>query len=359
MATVSLCMIVKNEEKVLARCLDSIQDAVNEIIIVDTGSEDNTKNIALKYTDKVYDFEWVDDFSAARNFAFSKATMEFSMWLDADDVLSKEDKEKFLKLKENIPDSVDVVMMRYDTAFDEEGKPIFSYYRERLVRTNKGYKWKGRVHEAIEHGGKELYSDVAIKHKSIKSSYSNRNLKIYEKQIADGKMLSPRDTFYYGRELYYHKYYDKAITVLNGFIESQQGWIENNIEACKILSYCYIEKNMLYAAINSLTKSFCYDMPRAEICCDIGNVFVKMQDYKTAIFWYTLALTRKDDLKSGAFVSKDSSGYIPCIQLCVCYDRIGNIEKAAEYNQLAGQYRPYSKAYLANVEYFKRLLSHP
>ena len=68
-------MIVKNEEKVLARCLDSIRGFVDEIIIVDTGSDDDTKRIARKYTDKVYDFEWIDDFAAARNYSFSKATM--------------------------------------------------------------------------------------------------------------------------------------------------------------------------------------------------------------------------------------------------------------------------------------------
>ena len=77
MITVSLCMIVKNEEKVLERCLDTIADLVEEIIIVDTGSTDATKKLARRYTEKVYDFQWVDDFSAARNFAFSKAQMEY------------------------------------------------------------------------------------------------------------------------------------------------------------------------------------------------------------------------------------------------------------------------------------------
>ena len=77
MITISLCMIVKNEEKVLARCLDSIADLMDEIIIVDTGSSDNTKEIAKKYTDKIYDFAWIDDFSAARNYSFSKATKEY------------------------------------------------------------------------------------------------------------------------------------------------------------------------------------------------------------------------------------------------------------------------------------------
>ena len=74
MITISLCMIVKNEERILARCLDSVKDLVDEIVIVDTRSADATRRIAQTYTDLVYDFTWIDDFSAARNFAFSKAT---------------------------------------------------------------------------------------------------------------------------------------------------------------------------------------------------------------------------------------------------------------------------------------------
>ena len=77
MATISLCMILKNEEKVLARCLDSISELVDEIIIVDTGSIDHTKEIASNYTSHIYSFPWCDDFSAARNYAFSKASMDY------------------------------------------------------------------------------------------------------------------------------------------------------------------------------------------------------------------------------------------------------------------------------------------
>ena len=85
--TISCVMIVKNEEKILARCLDSIRDLMDEIIIVDTGSSDKTKEIAAKYTDKIYDFAWTGDFSDARNFAFSKATMDYIYSADADEVL--------------------------------------------------------------------------------------------------------------------------------------------------------------------------------------------------------------------------------------------------------------------------------
>ena len=93
MIEISLCMIVKNEEKVLARCLDSIADLMEEIIIVDTGSTDDTKKIAAKYTEHIYDFEWIDDFSAARNFSFSKATKDYIYVADADEVLDEENRQ--------------------------------------------------------------------------------------------------------------------------------------------------------------------------------------------------------------------------------------------------------------------------
>lgn len=91
MVTISLCMIVRNEEKSLHRCLSTIASLVDEIVIVDTGSTDKTKEIALSFGAVIYDFEWIDNFSAARNFAFSKATQEYILWLDADDYIKEED----------------------------------------------------------------------------------------------------------------------------------------------------------------------------------------------------------------------------------------------------------------------------
>ena len=87
MISVSMCMIVKNEQSILKRCLDSYAGIYDELIIVDTGSTDNTKEIAAQYTDKVYDFAWCDDFAAARNFAFSKASCDYILSVDADEEL--------------------------------------------------------------------------------------------------------------------------------------------------------------------------------------------------------------------------------------------------------------------------------
>ncbi|PET44572.1 glycosyltransferase family 2 protein, partial [Bacillus cereus] len=90
MITISLCMIVKNEEHTLARCLDSIANIPDEIIIIDTGSTDNTKKIAATYTKHIFDFQWCNDFSQARNYSFQQATQEYILWLDADDILQPE-----------------------------------------------------------------------------------------------------------------------------------------------------------------------------------------------------------------------------------------------------------------------------
>ena len=140
-------MIVKDEEDVLERALSSITDIADEIIIVATGSTDMTKEIAAKFTDKIFDFEWCDDFSKARNYSFSKATQDYCMWLDADDDLLEADQKELMKLKETLSPETSVVMMRYNTGFDNDGKPTFTYYRERLLRREDQFYWEGFVQE--------------------------------------------------------------------------------------------------------------------------------------------------------------------------------------------------------------------
>ncbi len=358
MITISLCMIVKNEEDVIGRCLESVKPAVDEIIVVDTGSSDNTKEEAKKYTDKIYDFTWIDDFSAARNYSFSKASMEYCMWLDADDIFTDEDLKRLISLKNSMENDVDVVMMKYNTAFDESGNPVFSYYRERILKNNGMFLWRGRVHEAIAPSGKIFYSDAAVSHKKVKSGYGDRNLKIYERQLKDGEEFSPRDMFYYARELFYHEQFKKAVDIFNCFLDIGMGWIENNIEACRFLAYCFYSLGEPDKALESLLRSFKYDLPRAEVCCDIGKHFFEREFYKIAVFWYKEALAAERNDLSGAFVMSECYGYIPAIQLCVCYDRIGDTEEAEKYNLIAGQYNPKSEAYLKNLEYFKNKSNH-
>jgi len=355
MSTISLCMIVKNEEESLARCLDSIAGLVDEIVIVDTGSEDRTVEIAQTYTSNVYTFPWIDDFAAARNYSFSKATKEFCMWLDADDVIEEVQQKEFRRVKESLNPETDVVMMKYDVAFDEKGKPTFSYYRERILRNDGTHIWKGAVHEAIVPQGTIIYSEAAVSHKKIKPGDSDRNLRIYRKMLAEGEVLEARHQYYYARELYYHAEYQEASDALSVFFDLPEGWIENKIEACAIASYCYERLNLPEKALMVLFQSFQYDVPRAEICCDIGKWFLSRNKYQQAIFWYRKALEAEKDLHRGGFLLLDCYDYLPYIQLCVCYDRIGDHENARRYNEKAGMCKPDSAAYRQNREYFDKL----
>ena len=113
MITVSVCMIVKNEEKLLGRCLNCLKEIADEIIIVDTGSTDNTKKVAAEYTDRIYDFSWTGSFSDARNFSFSKATKDYIYAADADEVLDDENQKQFLLLKQAMLPEIEIVQMWY------------------------------------------------------------------------------------------------------------------------------------------------------------------------------------------------------------------------------------------------------
>jgi len=355
MITVSLCMIVKNEEDVLTRCLSSVKDIVDEIIIVDTGSKDRTKEIAAGFTDRIYDFEWIDDFAAARNFAFSKAKMDYSMWLDADDIMLQEDQDAFRELKLTLSSDTDAVKMRYHVGFDQAGNPTYSFYRERLVRTKKEFRWVGAIHETIAVSGKIIYSEIAVCHKKLIVKDAMRNLRIYEKQIANGSKLCPRDQFYYARELTYHDRDLEAVPILENLLNKNEAWIENQLEACRLLGQCYHRMQNEHMRVYSLVRSFDLDAPRAEICCDLGDSFFERQQYETAIFWYETALSRQRKDQSGGFVSPDCYGFYPHIQLCVCFSRMGDQKQANFHNEKAGEFKPESAAVQSNRKYFQSL----
>lgn len=349
MVEISLCMIVKNEEDVLARCLDCVKDIVDEIIIVDTGSTDHSKDIALKYTDKVFDFEWVDDFSKARNESFAYATKDYILWLDADDIIDKENQKKLLELKTTLNTSIDVVMMKY--MINDE----LVFYRERLLKREKGFQWQNAVHEVIEVKGNIIYQDIQIEHHKEKINDANRNLRIYEKQMKAGKVFHTREMFYYARELYEHQQYDKAINIFQTYLSKTDGWVENQIEACLDMAICFDMINKRSEALQILFYSFLYDLPRSEILCEIGHLFLKNKQYHQAIYWYQQALKQKPQIEKGGFIQLPCYDFIPYIQLCVCYDRLNNQKKAQYYNELAGQIKPQHPSFLHNQKYFESI----
>lgn len=355
MATVSLCMIVKNEAAVLGRCLDSVRDLMDEIVIVDTGSTDATKQIASRYTDKIYDFAWQDDFSAARNESFSHATMQYCMWMDADDVLLEKDRQAFVLLKQTLAPHVDVVMMPYHTAVDEQGKPRFVYERERLLRRTAHFVWQGAVHEVITPAGNIVHSQVAVTHQKIGKGDPDRNLCIYQGLLAKGHVLDAREQFYYARELKYHSNWKAAEQQLRLFLQREDAWLENRLEAYRDLAHCLEQQGKPQQAMEALLHSLAWDVPRAETCCELGRLCMAQQQWRQAVYWYEQALQCPRREQEGGFVQEECYGYLPCIQLCVCYDHLGQWRRAEQYNQQAEVFRPGDASCAYNRKYFAQL----
>ena len=357
MISISLCMIVKNEEACISRCLASIHGLVDEIIIVDTGSTDRTKSIVRPFTDKLFDYAWNDDFAAARNYAFSLASSDYIFWLDADDELKENDRMKLLSLKETLDPSVDSVTMEYHLSFDEWGNVQSSLRRNRLVKRANGFKWIGPVHEYLEVAGIIIDSDIAITHSPLpRTEPSRRNLRIYEKRLAQGEIFSPRDLFYYANELKDHHIYDRAIHYYERFLGTGEGWVEDNIAACQNMADCYHELGEPEREINSLLRSLLFDSPRAETCCRLGYFFMEKSQYPSAVYWYEQAI-QSARRKSWGLVNHACSTWLPHLQLCVCYDRLGEYDKAYFHNEAARRYRPKDERILHNKAYLETVLA--
>lgn len=358
MIKLSLCMIVKNEEDTLARCLDSVKDIVDEIIIVDTGSTDKTKEVAAKYTEKIYDFKWVYDFSKARNYSFSKATKDYIMWLDADDVVLDQDRKKMKVLKKILTPDIDMVTFKYNLDVDENGVPVLSFRRERIFKRSKNYKWISPIHEVIPKSGKILDEDIAITHKKIHSSDPNRNLQIFEKMKEKNILLDTRQTFYYARELMFAKRYDESIKEYMNFLSKTDAWVENLISAYIDLYEIYMNKEDDKKAIEYLLKTFLLDTPRAEVCSKLGIYFVTKGKYTIAIYWFNEAISKEYDISSGGFYIKDYYDFIPYLYLGICYYYLSDINKAIYYNEIAGNIKPTHPSYLNNKEIYIKFKEH-
>ena len=351
MVTISLCMIVKDEEAVLGRCLDSAADIVDEVVVVDTGSSDRTKEIAGQYG-RVLDFTWCEDFAAARNASFAQATKDFILWLDADDVIEPEAQSRFLQFKQELDETTDVVMLPYHTGFNEDGRPTYTYYRERLLRRAAGFRWVGAVHECIAPRGNIRYDDAAVSHHKEKAPDSDRNLRIYEKLLARGEKLDARGQFYYARELMMHQQFTQAVSAFENFLQRPDGWVENRIEACRNLADCLLAQGDRERARQALVRSFALDSPRGETCCALAALEMEDGRLEQARFWYETALRVPYAEQNGAFVKPQCYGYIPCLGLCVCCDRLGRHAEAAEWNERAAVYWPDSPAVAYNRRYF-------
>lgn len=346
--TVSLCMIVKNEEETIGRCLDSVRDLVDEINIVDTGSTDRTKEIVSRYTDRIFDFEWIQDFAAARNYSFDQATQDYVFWLDADDVLLERDRERFRELKNTLDSRIDSVIMNYVLSRDAAGNPHNVTRHNRLVKRSIVPRWIYPIHEILVVRGNLLFSPVEITHApKLEKRNRTRNLSILQEHIRkDGP--SRRTEFYLANELFDNERYDEALAAYETFLQGSVENFEDHIAACGVLAHLYHERGEADRELQYLFKTFEYDVPRADYCCRIGLWFEEKGEYRQAAFWYEVAAGQDIPVDYFGLMNLVCWTWAPHVQLMLCYGKLGELAKALEHNEKALSYFPDDPNLLEN-----------
>lgn len=166
---VSLCMIVRNEAQRLPRCLSSVADLVQEIVVVDTGSTDATREVAGQFGARVVEFAWRNDFAAARNESIRHAKMPWIFWLDADHWLDEMNRQRLAQLLANLPDENVGYLMQWHSPSEEGGAQATVLDATQLFRNDPRIRWQYRIHEQIRpailrSGGTTRRSDVVIYH---------------------------------------------------------------------------------------------------------------------------------------------------------------------------------------------------
>lgn len=353
----SLALIVKNEEKNLARCLDSVAGLWDELVIVDTGSTDRTREIAKKYTDKIYHFEWVDHFAKARNFSFSKCTKPWIMWIDADDVLKPEDvkniREQFLNITATKP-HVDYILINYHYWVNPptlNGAPLATQLRERIIRKEKGI-WRGRCHEhiMINWSRSEPIKDAYVWHLRDAMDVQmdqNRNIKLMKLAVKEDP--SARNHFYLGDEYKGAGQLDDAIEIYRKAYEMatnpdllfQAAWKVGSsyrdkgkkelagVDDAKHPGIFRNNKNF-NKALYWLKKSLEHHIAYREPLLAMADIYTGREDFSKAAFWIETALLIEKPKNPAMCILDSQYTHEPYHTLSQAYFKMQKFDKAVE-----------------------------
>lgn len=224
----TLCMIVKNEERHISRCLSSVQDITDDIVIVDTGSQDNTKAICESFNARVFDFQWENDFSKARNYGLQHAEGDWILMLDADEELDQ-DTGSFLTslLHDELPNCGLLKIVNY-TGKQLDENEAFESMQPRFFKNSQGLYYQGRIHENItcanEEDNKAFFTLPCVIHhygyleqeEKVKQKHK-RNISILNEELSQ-ENPDPWLVYHLASECYRIKDYEKALHLVNGSI---------------------------------------------------------------------------------------------------------------------------------------------
>ena len=301
---VSVCMIAKNEEQYIEQCLRKLIRFNMEIVVVDTGSTDKTKEIAAKYTDKLFDFVWCDDFSVARNYAVSKASNNWIFILDCDEYVQEIDVAKLRTCMQKYPKNVGVVEIRNVYTTNQGGTQKESIQIDEVPRfyNRNYYEYRFRIHEQISPKKSDQYDEmiletfhlpVIVKHygydipRSEMIKKQERNLKLLLNSIGEIEGMDDYIYFQIGQSYNVLGNYEKAIEAYDMCLEINRNPQKKFLNIC-LESYadCLIKVQNAEDAYRLLDMNREY-LKTTRLRYLFGKAAHICKDYNTAIGFLT------------------------------------------------------------------------
>ncbi len=254
---VSLAMIVKDEARHLGRCLGSVEGLAGEVVVVDTGSKDGTREVARGLGARVVDFPWVDDFAAARNESLRQAGGEWVFWLDADEWLDEEGRARLgARLDRLRSDDASVYLIHQRSALGEDGGATLSIVQPRLFRSGPEVRYKYRVHEQViesclARGDVPCLTEIAVRHSGYESAEVSmrkraRNVRLLRLDLDDDPG-DPWLLFQVGRDLLRDDF-EAAERLLLGALDRSDPGHSLVRKALSLLASAYRERGRLEPA---------------------------------------------------------------------------------------------------------------
>lgn len=355
--TISLCMIVANEEQNLPQCMESVKGVVDEIVILDTGSSDATIKIASRYGARVLHREWNGDFADMRNYALKYATGDWILQLDADERLVQEDTQ-FIKeaIKNKDVNSV------FCNIINIKGPPIghTQFYSQRLFRNGAGAFYEGTVHETLQIKGKALFpSYIRIIHHGYNLNEaqmlakSKRNASILEKQITENP-YDARSYLHLSKCYFAQGFYDMTIRTGKKVLENigaETIRINPEIEIFMIMAFAYVRKQDFDMAERMCQCAIEIKPDYIDPVFFIGKLCYDTERYGQAIIWLKRYKELREELEKNPRFDFRETYFIDAVYdahltLGSCYLKVGRFVEAEKAFLSAIEQNPeFAEAY--------------
>lgn len=339
---ISVCIIMKNEEKNIEECLKRIQPFGFEIVVVDTGSTDKSKEIALKYTDRVFDFKWIDDFSAARNFAAEKAQNEFIFALDCDEFAEEINLKEMEELIEKNKDSI-LCPLRINL-LEKNGESLREYERISRIYSKKIYHYEGRIHEQTVRIDGKRSKHIDINSTFLHVGYLGSEEERFKKAQRNADLLQ-KELDENGEDPYIYYQLGKAFFMQQRFKEAISGFekcleLENNLKleymGDNVLSLCHclINDKQYERALEVCQK---YDKTynnSADFQFICGLAYMNNSKFSDAVIKF-LTASECDKVKV-----EGTNSYSAFYNIGVIFECCNQKETALEYYEKCGDFKP-------------------